>query len=112
MSYRRTPSDRAATQQWAEFCAHNESLIQTASLPPSVTDTEDRWSDFLMHGWVDHHDDPYHFSVEQLAGSGYAALLQLATRYFEAGYPYFTPISLQPEDQRRLAERFGPQEYA
>lgn len=45
---------------------HREALAKTG-LPESVLRDEEHWWDFLHHGFLDHHDDPSHFTVEQLS---------------------------------------------
>ena len=87
--------------------AHNNEVIRAAGLPESVINPISRWDDFLMHGYVDHHDDPSRFTVDELSEEQYYALVQLVESYFAFGYEYFTPMALRSEDQQLLYDRFG-----
>lgn len=97
----------APAPDWAEFRARHEELFRAAGLPPSVTETEDRWVDFLRDGRLDHHSGSAPAEPRDPGPGAYEALLQLATRYFEEGGLFLTPMALRPDDQRRLADRFG-----
>ena len=45
-------------------------------------------------------------SVDGLTAEQYQALVQLATNYFAAGYEFYSPVALAPEDQEALSARF------
>jgi len=98
-----------AARAWAAFIDRNTSAVRAAGLPEAVTASVARWDDFLMHGRLEHHDDPTAFAIDQLSESQYAALTLLVESYFVAGYEFFTPEALRIEDQRALRARFGPQ---
>jgi hypothetical protein len=50
--------------------------------------------------------DPAGVRVDGLTPEQYASLVMLATSYFAAGYEFFAPAALRPEDQERLRARF------
>ena len=50
--------------------------------------------------------DPGLFSVDRLTAEQYRALVQLAVNYFAAGYEFYRPAALTPEDQEALSARF------
>jgi hypothetical protein len=110
MSFRRKRTDRLEAKHWADFTGRHHALILRSNLPPSVTDTEERWTDFLMHGCIDHHDDPFHFIAEELNSAQYQAVVQLLIHYIEEGNPVVIPalgLALRKEDADRIKKRFG-----
>jgi hypothetical protein len=108
MGFRRNRTDGPEAKHWADFTERHQGLIIRAHLPPSVTDTEDRWHDFLMHGCIDHHDDPFNFTVRGLSLTQYQALVQLLTYYLEEGNEVWFDalVALRGADIDRLRRRF------
>src|SRR5579884_2634053 len=106
MSYRKTKTATQSKKSWKQFIANNNELILKTGLPEIVLQTEEHWDDFLMHGYLDHHNDPFHFNIDKLDKSEYQSLKELVAKYFEAGYLYYTPIALSAADQQQLAARF------
>ena len=107
MGYRRSKQKVEAARAWNTFVARNNDLIYLAGLPESVIKSIDHWDDFLMHGYLDHHEDPSGFRVDQLSEQQYGALLQVVESYFVSGYEYFEPVAVRREDSRALNDRFG-----
>src|SRR5688572_26712795 len=99
MGVRRTAGDTQAGQQWRAFLGRHESLVATANLPGWIVQTRERWDNFLMHGYLDHHDDPSGFRVESLSDRQLAALRTLAERYFAETDADYTPIALAHGDR-------------
>ncbi len=64
MSYRRN-NERALA--WREWLRENERALNECHLPEIVLSSEAHWWDFLMHGYLDHHDDPSDFSLDNLS---------------------------------------------
>ena len=106
MGYRRSKENAEAARNWSTFVARNRRVVEAAGLPQAVTESINHWDDFLMHGYLDHHDDPAGFTVDQLSDEQYAALLQFVESYFAGGYEYFTPVVLRDEDRHRLEMRY------
>jgi len=107
MGYRRSPETLRAERRWRAFLVTHSALLLTAGLPSPIVSSQSRWDDFLMHGHLDHHDDPTAFSVEELDAPAYAALRELAESYFAAGNAFFTPFALRADDQVALRARFA-----
>ena len=107
MAYRRPLAQAGASRRWRAFLAEHQSLVEEIGLPDAVLATESHWADFLMHGWLDHHKDPTGFSVTEISPKRYPQLVELVRLYFAAGYPYFTVMALEFEDQARLQATFG-----
>ena len=63
--------------EWREWCKKYAGLIASSGVPELVVSDADHWYDFLDHGYLDHHEDPPHFSVENLTVRQQASLLQL-----------------------------------
>ena len=106
MGYRKTKETVEAARNWSKFVARNKRFIEAAGLPQVVTESISTWDDFLMHGYLDHHDEPSRFTVDQLSDAQYAALVQAVDSYFVNGYEYFTPKALREEDQQVFEMRF------
>ena len=62
-----------------------------------------------MHGYLDHHDDPAKFTVDNLDLAKREKFIALVDRYFEAGY--FDPglMAVNHEERLRLAKKFPDQ---
>ena len=111
MGYRKSKQKAEAKRAWATFLEGNKELIFAAGLPELVTESVEHWDDFLMHGFLDHHEDPSRFSVDQLSERQYGSFLQLVERYFGSGYEYFEPVAVQVEGSRRLKDLYGGERY-
>jgi hypothetical protein len=107
MGYRRSNEKVRAARDWNSFVAKNIETIRTAGLPELVTTSIRHWDEFLIHGYLDHHEDPSRFTVDELSEEEYSALVKLVESYFMCGYEYFTPIALRSVDQQILDHRFG-----
>ena len=86
MGFRRKKSDVTRQRQWKNFLTSNQIIIEQAGLPETVTETLDRFLDFLMHGYIDHHDDPEKFTVNHLDDNEYGELMELLNRFCTAGF--------------------------
>jgi hypothetical protein len=104
MGFRRSPRRAAASRAWQRFVEGNSRIIAAAGLPPSIVASVAAWDDFLMHGHLT--GDPGAFGIERLSANQYAALAQLASNYFSAGYEFYTPAALGAEEQEALRARF------
>jgi hypothetical protein len=111
LGFRRSPDTVQAARVWRRFLDAQAALLRAAALPSAVTESRERWDDFLMHAYLDHHDDPSHFTVDKLDEAQYQALVQLTVAYLEAFYDggerAATPIALRTEDQDALRARFA-----
>ena len=110
MGHRRSSESTERDRRWRAFVVAQASLVRAAGLPEAVMASQARWDDFLMHGYLDHHDDPGGFSVAELNGPAYGALRELVGAYFATGGGFFTPFALRPEDQAALRARFAASE--
>ena len=104
MGFRRSPGRIAAARDWQHFVSANARVLGATGLPPAVTASIENWDDFLKHGFLT--ADPGAFSVEQLTSSQYQSLKALVANYFHAGYEFYTPLVLKPDDQAALRARF------
>ena len=97
MGYRRSKEKVGAARNWSTFVARNRRVVEAVGLPQVVTESINHRDDFLVHGYLDHHDDPTGFTVDQLSEERYTALLQFVDSYFASGYEYFAPTALRDE---------------
>ncbi|HEX8230900.1 MAG TPA: hypothetical protein VF826_16510 [Chloroflexia bacterium] len=74
-------------RKWNSFYQANKELIEEIGLPGPTVDTWDRFADLLMHGMIDHQDDPTHFDLGELNPEKLKLFRVLVVRYFEAGFP-------------------------
>ena len=63
--------------EWVKWRKEYEDLIEGSGLPELVVSNADHWYDFLDHGYLDHHEDPLHFSLQNLTVRQKAFCLQL-----------------------------------
>ena len=96
MGFRRSPGRIAAAHNWQHFLSANARVLGATGLPPAVSTSIENWDDFLMHG-----------SIDQLTPLQYESLVELAGNYFHAGYEFYTPLALKPDDQAALRARFA-----
>ena len=108
MGYRRFPNRIAATRDWDRFVSANAPIIAASGIPTTYLASIDHFDDFLMHGCLAHHADDTDFQIEHMSTDQYANLVLLVESYFVESYEWFTPVALRPEEQHRLAARFGP----
>jgi hypothetical protein len=102
---RRSPGRIAAARGWQHFVSANARVLDATGLPPAATTSIENWDDFLMHGFLA--SDPEAFSVEQLTPLQYESLKELIGNYFHAGYEFYPPLALKPDDQAALRARFA-----
>jgi hypothetical protein len=107
MRYRRSPDSAEASRNWERFLNANAALIAESGLPGWVTKSSDRFTDFLMHGYLDHHPDPARFNVDQLSDAEYGGLVRLTEAYFAAGYGYLSPMALRRGGTEKLEALFA-----
>jgi hypothetical protein len=73
-------------RKWNIFYQANKELIEKIGLPGPTVDTWGRFADLLMHGIIDHHDDPTHFDLNDLSPEKLKLFRMLVDRYFEDGF--------------------------
>ena len=105
MGFRRSPDRIAAARDWQHFVTANARVLAATGLPPAATASIDNWDHFLARGSLT--SDSGDFSVEQLTPLQYESLKELVGNYFHAGYDFYTPSALKPDDQAALRARFA-----
>jgi len=100
-------SDRPSVPTWLEFLKDHVTEVRESGLPPLVFSTPDCWVDLLSHGYLDRHANPDDFTVEELDARQYRVFRDLVFAYFEAGFDFFVPIALKPEDYTRAIREFA-----
>ena len=84
MGYR---SNNEKSRVWRKWVLMHQQALDECGLPLRVLQDEDHWWDFLESGFLDHHDDPTRFDLEQLSQTQKKKLLE------------FLEAELAPEDQ-------------
>jgi hypothetical protein len=87
MSFRRSKAAVRDVRAWQAFLQANASLLQASGVPLSIYQSRELFDDLLMHGYIDHHEDPTHFAIGQLSVKQWDALLDAAAQYLRAGFP-------------------------
>lgn len=64
MSYRSENKERIS---WRKWLLRHQTALAACRLPALVLQDEKHWWDFLMHGYLDHHEDPSRFTVDALS---------------------------------------------
>lgn len=64
MSYK---SDNRKNVVWRKWILEDQQALNSCGLPLLVIKNEEHWWDFLEHGYLDHHDDPSGFTVDDLS---------------------------------------------
>lgn len=106
LSFRKKKDDGHEKRRWQSFCAENADLIASLDLPSPVIETQERYEDLLMHGYLDHHHDPTRFTIDEFDATKIENFKQLVDRYFAAGY--FDPglVAVGFEERLRLAKKY------
>jgi len=95
MGARRPAKAAEAQRKWQRFLQRHATLLTQANLPELITESQDHWDDFLMHGHLDHHGDPSGFTVASLSADQREALKQLAGDYLAEFGADYTPLALR-----------------
>ena len=105
----RKKNDHVEKRRWQSFCAENADLIDNLHFPFAVIETQERFEDLLMHGYLDHHHDFTGFTIDEFDSSKMEKFKELVNRYFAAGY--FDPgiMAVDLEERRRLAKKYPDQ---
>ena len=109
MGYRRKKNQLQGNKKWEKFCNKNKTLMNNTGLPSIYLDNRNLFDDFLMHGYIDHHDDPIRFTDEQMTDEQISNLRLLIRKYFEAGFCDPGIILFTPEEKKQLAKEFPNQ---
>ena len=109
MGPRRSKAKSKRDRSWKSFCDRHSDLVAKSHLPREVLATHDRFMDLLMHGYLDHHDDPHAFTVDQLAHVEFAAFRELVYAYFAAGYSDPGLMALPHADAMELRRMYPSQ---
>jgi hypothetical protein len=97
---------RDAKLRWDVFCTTNRELIERIGLPTPTIETQERFEDLLMHGYIDHHSDWSRFRVDQLDEGKYELFKRLVEQYFAAGYDDPGVMAVEPKERERLAIKY------
>jgi hypothetical protein len=58
MSFRQPKSHRDAKERaWRAWLSHHEAALKSVGLSPSVTLSEEHWTDFLKNGYLEGHPE-------------------------------------------------------
>lgn len=86
MTFRRSKEDSQRARRWAKFTEELSRLFEESGVPAHIYASQDHFEDFLMHGYLDHHERPFPFSVNELSESQRAILRELVVTYLASGF--------------------------
>jgi len=110
MSFRKnTKDERDERLKWNRFCDANKDLIQQIGLTTPTIETDERFIDFLMHGYIDHHDDWSKYTVSKMDAEQYKLFKLLIDKYFEAGYYDPSLMAVSHEETIEFARKYPKQ---
>lgn len=94
MAYRKPGGKADENRRWTLFCQAHKEVLEEIQLPFVVLETQAHFADFLMHGYLDHHDDLSQFTVDALTDSQRRLLARLIEAYLAAdfGNPGISPL--------------------
>lgn len=52
---------------WKDWLRENKDFIERCNLPETILKSRSHWEDFLLHGYLDHHEDESNFNLENLS---------------------------------------------
>lgn len=111
MSFRKNNNeDRIERLNWEDFCKRNRRLMERIGLTTPTFETEDRFRDFLLHGYIDHHDDWSEYSVRKMNEEQYELFKVLIGRYLDAGYDALSMMAISRKELIEFAKKY-PQKF-
>jgi hypothetical protein len=113
MSYRRSKEASVEARAWKRFVQSNREQLERTGLPCSFYESHDMWDDFLMHGYIDHHDDASGFTVHRMSEESRVVLSEVVVAYLAAGFgdPGLTLFGTERDEElRRRAGRLSSSE--
>jgi hypothetical protein len=109
VGFRKSKDVGLEKKRWHSFCDENRGLIESIGLPSPVFESQERFDDLLMHGYLDHHYDPTRFIVSELDARRFEKFKMLVDRYFGAGYSDPGLMVVGHEERLRLAKKYPAQ---
>lgn len=105
MSYRRSTAVAADSRKWGDFLESHRDVVIASVLPGSVMATREIFEDLLMHGYLDHHEDPTSFAISKLDDEQFHSFRDMVFLYFAEGYPDPGLMALPQKDREELARK-------
>lgn len=106
MGTRQSDSRRKVLLRWKRFIAEERELLLRIGMPDLWTESLEKFQDFLMHGYLDHHSDNSQMTVDDLNEAQYQCLCRFVSHYFSAGFDDPGLTALRLDDQERLRREF------
>jgi len=106
MSYKKPKAIAINKIKWDHFVNTEFKLFHETGLPLSYYEDEDNFTDFLMHGYIDHHHDVIRYSIDDMSPSQRANLKCLLIKYYMAGFADPGSTILSTEEYRELRSNF------
>jgi hypothetical protein len=85
MGYRKSKNNVHEKKLWDEFIDENKKLILSTGLPLAYIEQKEMFLDFLMHGYIDHHEDEHSIALDEMNNEQKKRLIQVIVKSFELG---------------------------
>jgi hypothetical protein len=106
MSYRKSKKTSAEARTWAQFVQAHQKQLEQTELPTEFYETREMWNDFLMHGYIDHHDDVTGFTIDMMSETARTVLADVVVAYLaefgDPGIMLFGPEQVKGIKRRAL----------
>lgn len=86
MAFRLASAIILKRKKWHQFCLEHQALIDMTGLPMTVFETWERFEDFLLHGYLDHHPDPAAAAIDTLTEDQKQAFNLLKQQFEDTWY--------------------------
>lgn len=106
MGFRRSKEKSINKMKWVKFFNENKDLMYDTGLPLIYLESKELFDDFLMHGFIDHHDVDVEFTTDDMNDEQYKSFKILVWKYFEAGYKNPGLMVFDYEYTQKLKERY------
>jgi hypothetical protein len=104
MSFRRSKQRALESYRWRQFVEQNSARLEASGLPLLIYQSQEMFLDFLIHGYIDHHEDPTRFSVMKLSSFELDLLADIIVDYLHSGFPN-PSIGMPHELRNRVTDR-------
>ncbi len=109
MTFKKNKKETIENKKWKKFCREHITLIQDTGIPQSYLDSLDLFCDFLMHGYIDHHDVIENFTTDNMDSNQSENFKKLVWYYFESGFDNPGIVVFDFEYTKKLEKRFPKQ---
>ena len=94
-------------RRWRAFRSQHRQAFLESGLPLAICESREIFDDFLMHGYLDHHEDPRRFTVDELSPPQVQALKRLIVAYLSQDFADPGLGIFSPQEHSRIRAQAG-----